>query len=347
MRNGFLRPPGPTAPVVLQTGPTALDIVSAVNANTARVRSYYTNTAKFTVPGMTALPLLRGSIALERPLNFRLRAGIALTGGDEIDLGSNSEMLWFWVKRNTPPAMYYCRHDQFASSGASQVLPIDPSWIGDALGLVELNPASPYEGPIARPDGNYELRAPISTPTGPMTRTVVVDATRAWVLEQHLYDNSGGPPVASAEAEDFRYDEQSQVSLPRQVTIRVPASDLALVIDVGRVAVNVPVPNAAAMWSPPVLDGYPRVDLGSTAPGVAIDTSAIPATTVLPPVQPVRATLSASGAAPPSVAAPITTAASGVLPVDYQMQVDRPQPVAGPNIYRLPSGGISLDPSQQ
>lgn len=349
MRSNFFQPPGPAAPVVLQSGPTATDIVAAVNANTARVRSYYTNSAKFSVPGMSALPLLKGSIALERPLNFRLRAGIALTGGDEIDLGSNADMLWFWVKRNTPPAMYYCRHDQFASSGASQVLPVDPSWIGDALGLVELNPASPYEGPMLRGDGAYELRAPISTPSGPMTRTVVVDAKRAWVLEQHLYDSTGGPPVASALAEDFRYDPQAQVSLPRRVTIRVPASDLSLVVDVGQVAVNVPIPNATAMWSPPALEGYPRVDLGTTAPGVTIDTSAIPSVAVLPPVQSMNGALPATNFAIAAPEAPATSPAA-FAPLDVSQASFHSAPAASPPtasapVYQLPSGGVALDPT--
>lgn len=327
-RQGLFRAPGPVAPVVLQQAPQAPQIVAAVNANTSRVRTYYTTSARFTVPGMAGLPLLRGTIALERPNNFRLQAGIALTGGDEIDLGSNSELLWFWVKRNTPPALYYCRHDQFATSGARQVLPIDPTWIGDALGLVQLNPDAPYEGPVDRGDGTLELRAPITTPTGPMTRVLVIDATRAWVLEQHLYDGGGGPPVASAVAEDFRYDEAAQVSLPRQVTIRVPASDLALTVETGAVVVNGAIPNATLMFSPPALESYPRVDLGSTAPGLAFDKRAIQSPIVVPPVtasQPVLPPPTVQVSSPPVAATPYASAAV-------------------PATQGLPAGGIALDP---
>ncbi len=325
MQGQLFRAPGPAAPVVLQGTPTAGQLVAAVNQNTARVRSYSTTTAKFTVPGMAGLPLLRGNIALERPLNFRLTAGIALTGGNEIDLGSNPEMLWFWVKHNTPPAMYYCRHDQFASSGARQVLPIDPAWIGDALGLVELNPSAAYEGPIARPDGMLELRSAISSPSGPLRRILIVDPTRAWVLEQHLYDTAGGPPVASAVADDFRYDATAQVSLPRRVTIRVPSSELSLTIDVGQVAINQPVANPALMWSPPALEGYPRVDLGSLPAGVALDKRTIPNSTVVPTTSP----LTSAMWAPPAVPAPVAT-------VQYR--------ASAPVIHQLPRGGVALQP---
>jgi hypothetical protein len=328
MQGRLFQPPGPVAPVVLQTTPTAAQIVAAVNQNTARVQSYSTTTAKFTVPGMAGIPLLRGNIAMERPLNFRLTAGVALTGGTEIDLGSNSELLWFWVKHNTPPALYYCRHDQFANSAARQILPIDPTWIGDALGLVQLNPNTAYQGPTTRPDGTLELRSTISSPSGPMVRLLVIDATRAWVLEQHLYDLNGGTPVASAVAEDFRFDETKQVSLPRRVTVRVPASELTLTIDVGQISINEPVANPALMWSPPALEGYPRVDLGSMPAGMAVDKSTIPSPTILPPLE-------ATTPVPPSpiVQATHTTA---VAPSQYQ--------ASPPVVYTLPHGGIALEP---
>jgi hypothetical protein len=327
VRNNFFRPPGPAAPVVLQGTPTAQQIVAAVNANTARVNSYYTTSAKFTVPGMAGIPMLRGNIALERPLNFRLTAGIALTGGDEIDMGSNSELMWLWVRRNDPAALFFCRHDQFANSGARQVIPIDPTWIGDALGLVQLNPAAEYQGPVVRPDGHLELRSPIASPSGPMTRVIVVDATRAWVIEQHLYNSTGGAPVASAIAEDFRYDETVQVSLPRRVTIRMPASDLALTIDVGQVALNVAIPNPAVMWSPPALEDYPRVDLGTMPAGMAFDPRSIPATNTLPPVQPQSV-----------AAAPVATPPTNLQPVMLP-------PTSTPSAYQLPPGGIALEPT--
>lgn len=336
----LLRAPGPAAPVVLQEAPNAAQIVAAVNQNTARVRSYSTNTAKFTVPGMAGIPLLSGNISLERPNNFRLRAGTGVLGS-EIDLGSNTEILWFWVKRNSPPALYYCRHDQFATSGARQMLPIDPTWIGDALGLVELDPNAIYEGPIARAKGNLALRSPISTPTGPMIREVVVDPQRAWVLEQHLYELSGGPPVASAFATDFRYDATAQVSLPRKVTIRVPASDLSLKIDVGQVSVNVPVSNPALVWSPPALEGYSRVDLGATPRGVPLDTTSVPQSSRIPAAT-LPTTLPrgpADSALPPAYTASRTQVQSN----SAEVQQTQFQPPSASTTYALPTGGISLD----
>ena len=52
-----------------------------------------------------AFPRLRASVAFQRPRRFRLRADTGLTG-TELDLGSNDDLFWFWVRREQPPAMY-------------------------------------------------------------------------------------------------------------------------------------------------------------------------------------------------------------------------------------------------
>ena len=94
--------------------PTLGDVVQVVNDNTAKIRSLYTTDATMTVPGA---PALRANLAVERPRRLRLRAETAITGA-EVDMGSNDELFWFWIRRNPPPTLYHCRHDKFASSAA-------------------------------------------------------------------------------------------------------------------------------------------------------------------------------------------------------------------------------------
>src|SRR6188768_3265743 len=118
--------PGPAAPQVLQEGASREQIIAAVNQNSSRIQSLSVTGATITVPDMLRLPLLNGNIAAERPGRFRLTAGTAVTG-QEIDVGSNDELFWMWVKRNTPPAVYFCRHSQFANSNIRQVMPVEPS----------------------------------------------------------------------------------------------------------------------------------------------------------------------------------------------------------------------------
>lgn len=253
---------GPPAPSVLAAGATAQHIIAAVNQNTARIQTYVANSATITVPGMPG-PMLQGNIAIERPQRFRLRAGTVLSG-PELDLGSNEQLFWFWVKRNVPPALYYTRHDQYTTSAARQVLPVEPSWLMDALGLITLDPNATYEGPFARSDGSLELRSQVATPSGAMSRVVFIEPNTAQVMEQHLY-NASGTLVASAVAKRHRYDAVNQVSLPEQVSINVPGAQLALTLDLGPIVVNQPIADAQ-MFALPVIEGFPAVDLSTVGP---------------------------------------------------------------------------------
>ena len=181
---------GPPAPEVLMTGSTLDQIIAAVNQNASRIQNYQTTNATITVPGDAMMPALRGNIAAERANKLRLQASTALTG-PEVDLGSNDELFWFWVKRNDPPAVYFSRHDQFVGSAAQQLLPIEPRWLLDALGFMEFAPNDFHEGPVPRGNDIVEIRSVIQSRIGTLSRNTVIDAKRAWVLEQHIYDGRG------------------------------------------------------------------------------------------------------------------------------------------------------------
>ena len=256
---------GSSAPVLLNEGASVAQIAAAVNQNSARVQSLSAPYATITIPDAGALlPSLRGNLVLERPQRFRLTAGTGLSG-QEVDLGVNDERFWLWVKRNQPPAVYYCHHEQFARSAAHQLLPIEPRWLHSALGLVELDPVSVYQGPTPRGDGTLEVRAYLPSATGSLHRVLVIDSTRGLVREQHVYDTTGQQLIASAVIHSHRYHEAAQASLPEKVTIRLPSTQMAFTIELGEVQINQPLANSPQTWTMPTFEGYPQIDLG-TAP---------------------------------------------------------------------------------
>jgi len=263
-RNPFATTLGPPAPEVLQPGSSLEQVIAAVNQNTSRIISYQTNNASITVPGMPAIPLLRGNIAIQRPGRVRLQASTALTG-PEVDLGSNEELFWFWIRRNDPPALYFSRHDQFVGSAAQQLMPVEPRWLLDALGMMQFSPNDHHTGPLPHGNGTLEIHTVMQTRSGTMTKSTVIDARRAWVLQQHVYDTSG-TLLASAVARSHRYYPGMGVSLPQKVDLRMPVAQMSLSINVGTVALN-QIANNPALWSLPVLSGYPQVDLGTAPPG--------------------------------------------------------------------------------
>ncbi len=261
LRNPFVQL-GPPAPEVLLAGSTLDQVVGAVNQNAARVVSYQTNNASITVPGIPGIPLLRGNIAALQPGKVRLRASTSLTG-DEVDLGSNDELFWFWVKRNEPPALYFARHDQYVGSSAQQLMPIEPQWLLDALGMMQFSPNDQHTGPFPRGNDTLEIQSVLQTRSGQMKKSTIIDARRAWVLEQHVYD-SAGTLIASSRAKKHVYFPDIGVSIPQEIDLRVPSAQLSLSINVGTVQLNSLVDNPA-LWSLPAI--APQIDLGSAPPG--------------------------------------------------------------------------------
>jgi hypothetical protein len=136
--------------------------------------------------------------------------------------------------------------------------------------MVEIDPDSVYDGPVPYRDGTVEIHSWLPSSSGTLQRVTRIDAARAWVVEQHVYDPSGQTLLASAVAESHRYYPAEQVSLPQRVSLRLPTAGLALEIDLGRVQINQLAGDPNQLWALPALPGYPHVDLSNAAPGAAI-----------------------------------------------------------------------------
>ena len=251
----------PTAPRQLPEAPSKRQIIDVVNRNSALVQSYATNNATLTIAG---LPPLKTRIALERPRRLRLEAGTGLTGS-EIDLGSNDDVFWLWVRRSKPGVVLSCRHDQVASSSMRQVLPVEPQWLIDALGLLTFGPEASHSGPYQRPDGTLEIHSRWASPLGDRLKVTVVEEAQGWVLQQHLLTGDGYH-LASAIASGHAYDRATGVSLPARIEVSMPPVGLSLKIDVGDYVINRPVGDARQLWSKPSYTGFTEVDLALVMP---------------------------------------------------------------------------------
>jgi hypothetical protein len=351
MRSPFA-PWTPPAPEVLTSSSSLDQIMAAVNQNAAKIQSYQTTNASITVPGMPGIPLLRGSIAAQRPGRLRLQASTALTG-PEVDMGANDELFWFWVKRNQPPALYFARHEQFCGTAARKLMPIEPQWLLDALGFAEFRPGDSHEGPLPLDNDKVEVKSVVQGRCGTLTRRTVIDARRAWILEQHVYDGSGAL-VASAIATSHRYYPELGASLPQEVEIRIVANDLSLTIDLGTVQINTLIDNPQ-LWALPTINGAPPVDLGAAAatgagvPRAGDQLTAVdwygpgPALGSPPPIQPATPATSVAAVAQ-SVS--ISTRPQGVAAGGVPAQVANPTSLStAAGVEQLPAGGVPADAS--
>jgi hypothetical protein len=246
-------------PQALPRGAGLEQVISAVNQNNSQIWGLFSNSATIKGPGY---PTLRAHIAYQRPRNFRLKAD---GFGPEVDLGSNDQLFWFWIKRSQPPGVFYCRHDQFPASQARRMIPVDPSWLIEALGTVELDRRLPFQGPYPDMGNRIQIRTVLETPEGPNVKVIIVDAVSAWVMEQRIVGADGRLRARSV-VENYRRDPRTHLYVPTAVQVECPDAAFSMRIDLGDVQVNQLQGNPAELWSKPEVPGTQSVDLGNPNP---------------------------------------------------------------------------------
>ncbi len=282
MRQGLT----PAAPTLFAGPPTLQEVIAAVNASSGQIRQLQSDSASLSIQGM---PTLRASVAAGPPRNFRLRANF-IGVGEVLDLGSNDQLFWAMVDApqlmtDVPKAVYFARHDQYRHSAARQALPIQPQWLVEAFGLVQLDPAGYHEGPYQRGTGQLEIRSRVASPDGELTRVLVMHERFGWIQEQHWYD-SRAQLIASVFASQHQYEPAAGVSLPHVIDVRLPPPALSLRLSVQTYAVNQLYSDPAQLWAMPAFEGYQQNDLAATADPPAATPTASPAA---PPAYPAPA----------------------------------------------------------
>lgn len=251
----FRRPDAFTNMPPLPQNPSLEQLIQLVNANNLQIRSFSASEAS--VSG-TGFPRLRARIDFERPQRFRLRATFAFS--EELDVGSNEELFWFWFKQNPTPALYYGRHAQFASSPVRQTLPVDPYWLIEAFGIGEIDPTLPHQGPWTRPDGRLEIRTTRQSPTGQTTKVTLLER-HGLVVEQRLYD-ARNQLIASATTTQHHRDPLSGLVMPTDIALSIPSQQMTIRISLGKVEINRPAANPE-LWAMPNYPGSPPIDVCS------------------------------------------------------------------------------------
>jgi hypothetical protein len=243
-------------PRTLPPQPSLEQIIAAVHDNSDRVRSLTAPQAVLVVPGV---PRLSARVASEPPRRFRLQAQTTLTG-PELDIGSNDDLFWLWLRQHQPPVVLYCRHDQYASSDARRLLPIRADWLPELLGLARFQPEDAHDGPYPLPDGRLEIRSRVVSPDGEVFKSTILDGTTGLVVEQHLFATSG-ERLASVRTSRHRVDPASGATLPHLVEVSWPASQVDFKLEITSFVVNAGTSDPVQLWQMPAYPGYQPIDL--------------------------------------------------------------------------------------
>ena len=249
-------------PIVFDQIPSQQELLNTLNQRAATVRQLSTN-VKVSMAGM---PKLKGSLQVERPNRLRLKAGLLGVTEMGVDVGSNAQQFWVWMRANLPgesPAIYYADHSQWQNSPMQRNLPLDPAWLIDAVGLVEFRVTDRHDGPYMTPDGRLKMVTSRQTSSGRQTRVVLIDAKRAQIQQQSIYDQNN-QLLAYTNSLEYRQHKTQNVSLPHRIEMHVfqaNGQETKMTVEAGDYAINSLFGDPDKMWAMPNPGDVPLVNL--------------------------------------------------------------------------------------
>lgn len=216
--------------------PKAADLVAYVNTNASRIQSLECRDVDLDCSQRLQSFGLRGPLACQKPHNFRMNAKVG--GSVEVDLGSNDQEFWYWVRRGEPPYLFHCSHEDFAKGSARMPFPFQPDWIMEALGMSELDPKKDYK--VAAHPGRFELIENATSPQGHPVRKVIVfnRAPSSTQVSAYLLQDAKGNEICSAHITETQVDRGSGAIIPRRIQLSWPAESVKLKMKLDDVLVN-------------------------------------------------------------------------------------------------------------
>ena len=262
------RPSNP-APVVFTSVPTQAQLLQRLASQTAAVKQVDASVSV----AMEGAPKLKGTLQIERPLRLRLKAGVLGVDQMGVDVGSNDDLFWIWTRvpiPGQPPTLMYAWHEQFKrSSGAvRQAIPLEPSWLINALGLVEFSPQDFHEGPTLTPGGRLKLISVSNAPAGRQYRITLIDGATGLIEQQSIYDENRNL-VAYTNSTKYKFYPEHNVSLPNKVEMHLYANgqEQKLTVTSAGFNINSLFGDPKRMWTMPDPANVQKIDLsqlGST-----------------------------------------------------------------------------------
>jgi hypothetical protein len=240
--------------------PTAEKLVAYLNQNAQAVRSIEAKKVFMTArQNNEHVGGLEGFLACQKgdrpgvPPNFRLQAEVV--GSSEVDIGSNSEEFWFWIKRAPQPYVFHCSYADYPKVAArgNMPFPFQPEWVVEALGMAEYDPSQKYEINTQGQSKTYDLVQRTQSAKGaPVVKVVAfhkaprpgTSQVAAYILYEPTNDNKTPyRQICSAiidESQVVPVGGGKSVAMPSKVRLICPQEKMELTMELGKVQVNVP-----------------------------------------------------------------------------------------------------------
>ncbi|WP_437190623.1 hypothetical protein [Planctomicrobium sp. SH527] len=254
------------APVLTVTS-SKPEVIANLNRNlvsTAEhtaLKSWRSGAVKLHVEGVPiALP---ASIAVEAPSNFRLLVSNPLSGGQEVDIGSNHERFWIWSKEM--PQVMTSSHDDIALALQELQMPvhIHPLWLMEVFGVMPLNEKDFEIHPANLQSGTIDLVSTQASEFGNDVERIVRVSIQTGCVQEHQLRLPGGKVLARAKMDRYTTLPDG-THLPLSIRLEWPDARMQMTMDIRNPEINSPsLANNTAIWQLP--NHGPVVDIGQLA----------------------------------------------------------------------------------
>jgi hypothetical protein len=221
---------------VTSATPTSGELVASLNASASKVQSVGVRYLDIDCAQGSQSVGLRGWMYCQKPKSFRMTAELA--GNTEVDMGSNDQEFWYWIRRNEPPYLFHCSHEEFAKGQVRLQVPFQPEWIMEALGMAEYDPAKPYQ--VVANKNTVELIEPAVLPQGQHVNKVTVFTRNQNGLQVtgHVLRDSQNKEICTATVLRSQQDAATGVTLPKVVELKWEAEHLKMQLHMQNASVN-------------------------------------------------------------------------------------------------------------
>jgi hypothetical protein len=242
--------------------PTPEQLVKYLNANAQRVEGLECRQVFIDAKQNNQTVGLDATLVCQKPRNFRLVGRVA--GSSEVDMGSNDQEFWWWIKRAEPAYVYHCSYDDFRR-GIRSNFPFQPDWIMEALGIATYPENKKYQ--VRETQTTVELIEQTVSPQGQPLRKVIVfnrgpaSSGKPQVLGYAIQDASGRE-IAVAHIQDVQYDQATGAVLPRRIQFSWPAEKVEMKMKLDGISCGpIDAQRAAGIFNRRNLSGLPSYDL--------------------------------------------------------------------------------------
>lgn len=220
------------------------DIIQEINDRKSQIHSMVCEDIRVKIWQGGMRFRLFADLFYEKPLNFRMR--IESNFGNELDLGANEEIFWYWSRRNKYPGLYYACYEDYHKTRLKT--PFSPIFIRQTLGLEEID----MEGAKLLDTSTdlivvHERTNSMGNPV--LYSTFIDKSTRR--IDGFMVTHIDGKPIASVEIRKWHND------LPAEILYVWHEEDRALLLEIKRPRANVEISESS--WTPP--NYRPRINM--------------------------------------------------------------------------------------